>query len=60
MRDVLEFAISLAPLLQNSFLIVLSDVCWFLWKHKNSIMFNSFSFTSVRSLICLILSLVNY
>jgi zinc-binding in reverse transcriptase len=60
MKDVLEFALSLSPLLQKNFLIVLSAVCWSLWRHKNSIVFNSTRFTSDRSLICLILSLVNY
>jgi hypothetical protein len=59
-KDVLEFALSLSPLMRKSFLIALSAVCWALWKHRNQIIFKSANHTSIRNLICLILSLVNY
>jgi hypothetical protein len=58
--DVLEFANSHSMQLKNSFFIVLNAVCWSLWKCRNDIIFNHKSMSTIRNMICLILSLVNY
>jgi zinc-binding in reverse transcriptase len=59
-KDVIEFVLSLSPLMRKSFLIVLSAVCWALLKHRNQLIFKSSTHTSTRNLIYLILSLINY
>jgi zinc-binding in reverse transcriptase len=59
-RDVLDFTHSLSLHLRNSFLIVLSAVCWFLCKCHNEIIFRNSNAPTIRSLKCLISSLVNY
>ena len=35
-------------------------MCWTLWKHRNEICFQSYNIKSIRSLIILIISLVDY
>jgi hypothetical protein len=59
-KDVIEFALSLSPLMRKSFLIALSAMCWALWKHRNQLIFKYATHTSTMNLTCLILILVNY
>jgi zinc-binding in reverse transcriptase len=59
-EDVVEFALALPLLRRKSFLIVLCAVCGALWKHRNNMIFRDSTHTSIRNLICLIISLVNY
>jgi hypothetical protein len=44
----------------RSFFIVLCAVCWALWQNKNNIVVRECHAQSMRSIICLIISLVNY
>jgi hypothetical protein len=60
MQDACVFVMSLSSSMRQSFLIVLSVMCWSIWKHRNDIVFQSVGHTSVRNLICLIISIVNY
>jgi hypothetical protein len=58
--DVISFVMSLQAPIRVGFLIVMSGVCWALWKHRNVIVLNNTVHTSSRNLIHLILSLVQY
>jgi hypothetical protein len=60
MQDVCDFVMSLSSSMRQSFLVVVSVVCWSVWKHRNGLVFQSVGHTSVRNLICLIISVVNY
>jgi hypothetical protein len=59
-KDVVDFALSLPFLRRQSFMIALCAMCWTLWKHRNIIVFKSSSHTSIRNILCLIMTLVNY
>jgi hypothetical protein len=45
---------------RTSFLIVLNGVCWSIWKQRNNVIFNESRIISMRTWVCLILSLIAY
>jgi hypothetical protein len=56
----MAFAATLSGNMQKYFLVVLSSVCWSLWKHHNLMMFEKVAASSVRNQVLLILSMVHY
>ena len=59
-KDVMIFALQLAPRQRVGFLLVFSAMCWTIWKHRNKICFQLYNIKSNKSLILLIVSLVEY
>jgi zinc-binding in reverse transcriptase len=60
MDDVLIYAQSLPRKERNAFLTVLSAVCWSMWQCRNTIIFKHKQCRSIRNLIILICSFLNY
>ena len=60
MEDILEFAVHLSKSEQSAFLMVLSALCWTIWKHRNEICFQHVQPKTGRTLIFLIISLIKY
>jgi Fe-S cluster biosynthesis and repair protein YggX len=58
--DVMVFAAALSGSMQKSFLVVISSVCWSIWKHRNTMVFDKMDASSVKNLILLIISMVHY
>ena len=58
--DILLYAMSLPSDEQQAFLVVVSAICWSIWKNRNAVCFDDKSSLSVRQIIMLICSLLNY
>lgn len=58
--DIVTFALTLKAENRSAFLIVVSAVCWSIWKHRNSICLSEMTVKTTRNLVLLIRSLVLY
>lgn len=58
--DIIQFALQLPYQSRIAFLLVVSAVCWSIWKHRNDLCFNAVPVKSTRQIIFLILSLIHY
>lgn len=58
--DILTFALSMTTIQRQGFLLVVSAVCWTLWKHRNERCFDHCHVKTARSIIFLIKSLLCY
>lgn len=59
-EDIFQHALNLPKFECICLLVVLSVVCWTLWKHRNKVCFNDIQPKYVRTLIFLIKSLLDY
>lgn len=57
-KDIIHFSCQLPTKTKTTFLLIISAVCWTIWKHKNDICFNLVPSKQPRHIIFLILSLV--
>jgi zinc-binding in reverse transcriptase len=57
---VMVFVATLSGNIQKCFLVVLSSVCWSLWKHRNFMVFEKVAATLVRNQVLLIISMMHY
>jgi hypothetical protein len=57
---IIGFATALKESSKTSFLVVLSALCWALWTNRNSLVFNQSSTSSMKNIICLIMSFFNH
>jgi zinc-binding in reverse transcriptase len=60
LEDVLTYAQSPPRKERTAFLTVLSAVCWSMWKYRNNIIFKDKQGNTIRNLIILICSSLNY
>jgi hypothetical protein len=58
--DIMAFAATLSGNMHKCFLVVLSSVCWSLWKHRNLMVFEKVAASSVRNQVLLIIFMVHY
>ena len=58
--DAIKFANQLSTKQRTSFLLVLSAICWTIWKYRNDLCFANGTKKSIRQIILLIISLVHY
>ena len=58
--DIVEYGIHLPKLRKIGFFLIFSALCWTIWKSRNDICFNRKEIPSIRTLILLIISLVEY
>ena len=58
--DIFLFSNTLSYTQQQGFLVVFSAYCWTLWKHRNELCFTTVTIKSVRNIILLIISVVEY
>jgi hypothetical protein len=57
---VISFSFSLSGANKEAFLTMLSGLCWSIWKLKNSIIFKQSHIPSIRNMLILICSLIDY
>lgn len=60
MEDIITFAVSLPKYDKTAFLMVLSALCWTIWKHRNELCFQNVQPKTGRNIIFLIISLLQY
>ena len=58
--DIIKFSLSMSTIKRQGFLLVVSAVCWTIWKHRNERCFDHYQVKTVRSVIFLIKSLLCY
>lgn len=58
--DIFQYSLSLHNYERTGILVVLSAVCWVIWKYRNDLCFNDCTTKSARSIILLIKSIVDY
>jgi len=58
--DIIHFCLSLPKEEHTSFLLIYSALCWTIWKHRNDMCFNQSPPKNARSIIFLIISLLEY
>lgn len=59
-KDVIKYAVSLQSSKKIAFLLIVSVICWTLWKHRNKICFQNKHVKTTKSIIYLIISLILY
>lgn len=58
--DIFDFAAQFSGVKQKNFLIILSTICWTLWRYRNEICFQSSTNKSIRAIILLIIYVFEY
>ena len=59
-EDIFQYAISLTKHESVGLLVILSAVCWTIWKHRKNMCFNDCHSKTARTLVFLIKSLIQY
>jgi hypothetical protein len=60
MDDIISFVVALPKHDKTAFLMVLSALCWTIWKHRNELCFQNVHLKTDRNIIFLIISFLNY
>ena len=59
-QHILEFAFTLKGDIQTAFLIMLSALCWTIWKIRNELCFQQVPKKTFKTIVMLIISLISY